>query len=151
MSKAVADWSPRTGFKTVFQDFDKIFEEAETIFKVNSREQSYPPYNIVSLGEESTLIELALAGWDKSDLKVTVDDNILAVRGSKSEKDDRVYSHKGISTRNFEVKFHLKSWGLVGAEFDNGILRITLKSELKKAKEVDIMSPGESKQLLTED
>jgi len=134
--------------------FDRVFDELN---RVQSTSQSnYPPYNIRKGNEEdSYLIELAVAGFGKDDLSVTVKENNLTIEGDISHKDN-AFVHQGISQRKFSRNFVLAEDVLVkGSDLSNGILSIFLERvvpEEKKARTIDIgkVSSSMKKQFLAE-
>jgi len=134
--------------------FDRVFDELN---RVQSTSQSnYPPYNIRKGNEEdSYLIELAVAGFGKDDLSVTVKENNLTIEGDISHKDN-AFVHQGISQRKFSRNFVLAEDVLVkGSDLSNGILSIFLERvvpEEKKARTIDIgkVSASMKKQFLAE-
>ena len=135
------------------QMLDKIREANETLPKI----PSYPPYNIKKIDDEHFVIEMAVAGFGKTDLDIELKDGTLTVSGSH-EADDKNYLYQGIANRAFTRKFTLADTVVVkNAELVNGLLKIALERyipEEKKAKKIDIMDPfgvGEAtKQLLNE-
>lgn len=104
--------------------------------------QSYPPYDIIELEEESYLIKMAVAGFDHDDLDITVDNKTLIVSGEKTEADEAHYLHKGIGTRKFTRTFALGEYmEVVSASLGMGVLHVTLKREIpeeKKPKKITI-------------
>ena len=123
------------GFDNIFDQFDRLLDTPAP---------SYPPYNLIKLKDgDNYKIQIALAGFDKSDVDVEVKENTLTVKSKKDtvESDDE-FLYKGISTRSFE-----RSWTLAddmkvhGAKFENGLLEISLERiipEEKKPKTIDI-------------
>jgi HSP20 family molecular chaperone IbpA len=105
--------------------FDHFERTLDRVSKVSS--DGYPPYNIEQVSENSLRITLAVAGFSMSDLKLTVEDNQLVVRGRQTEDDNRVYLHRGIAARQFQRSFVLAEGIEVGgAWLDNGLLHIDL-------------------------
>lgn len=107
----------------------------------------YPPYNIVSRGENSYQITMAVAGFAEHELKLTSEMNQLTVTGEKSEEEESEGSHflyRGIATRSFERRFNLADHVRVtGARLDNGLLHIDLERELPevmKPRSIEIRS-----------
>lgn len=92
----------------------------------------YPPYNIerVARGEhgpEMLRITLAVAGFSRDQLEVTVEDNQLVVRGRQEDDKSREYLHRGIAARQFQRTFVLAEGIEVrSADLDNGLLVIDL-------------------------
>lgn len=115
------------GFAPHFAFLSEVLAQAQT--------QKYPPYNIRAINDDSYVIELALAGFTKDDLTITLKDNVLTVSGegvnsylSDSEFD---YIHQGIARRDFDQTFPLAEHVQVeSAEFKDGLLTINLKREL---------------------
>ncbi|HWB51640.1 MAG TPA: Hsp20 family protein [Stellaceae bacterium] len=105
--------------------FDHFERALDRVSKVPS--DGYPPYNIEQVDENSLRITLAVAGFTMSDLKLTVEDNQLVVRGRQTDDDNRVYLHRGIAARQFQRSFVLAEGIEVrGAWLDNGLLHIDL-------------------------
>jgi HSP20 family molecular chaperone IbpA len=105
--------------------FDHFERALDRVSKVSS--DGYPPYNIEQIGENSLRITLAVAGFAMSDLKLTVEDNQLVVRGKQGDDDNRIYLHRGIAARQFQRSFVLAEGIEVhGAWLDNGLLHIDL-------------------------
>jgi HSP20 family molecular chaperone IbpA len=105
--------------------FDHFERALDRVSKVSS--DGYPPYNIEQVGENSLRITLAVAGFAMSDLKLTVEDNQLVVRGKQSDDENRVYLHRGIAARQFQRSFVLaEGIEVSGAWLDNGLLHIDL-------------------------
>ncbi len=94
----------------------------------------YPPYNIEMLGENRYSITLAVAGFEQSELDITVEKGVLTVRGKKGKEEERHYLHQGIANRAFERKFNLADYVEVkGADLNNGLLTISLEKEIPEA------------------
>ena len=113
--------------------FDRLFDLAEATQRVG--EETYPPYNIERLDENSFQISVALAGFSPGEVALTVEQNVLTLEGSKSEKEGKTFLHRGISARNFKRQFTLADHVEVkGARFENGLLVIDLQREIHEAK-----------------
>ena len=104
--------------------------------------QSYPPYNIFKVDEDTYRVDLALAGFDKKDIDVSVDNGTLIVKGEVTTEDAAETIHKGIATRKFTRTFALGEYmEVVGAEFKNGMLSVNVERivpEDKKPKSIKI-------------
>lgn len=129
-------------FKDPF--FIGIDRELNRLMNVHgaATKQSYPPYDIIQLDDDSYLIKMAVAGFDNKDLDITVDNQTLVISGDKTEADDSKYLHKGIGTRKFTRTFALGEYmEAVSAKMENGILHVELKREVpeeKKPKQITI-------------
>ena len=92
---------------------------------------SYPPYNIERSHDGSAecwKITLAVAGFSKGDLEVTVEDRQLVVKGRQAEEQTRDYLHHGIAARQFARAFVLADgMEIEGAAMGNGLLTLSLK------------------------
>jgi HSP20 family molecular chaperone IbpA len=105
-----------------FDHFERAFDR---VSKVSS--DGYPPYNIEQVGENELRITLAVAGFTMNDLKLTIEDNQLVVRGRQTDDDSRVYLHRGIAARQFQRSYVLAEGIEVrGAWLNNGLLHIDL-------------------------
>ena len=117
--------------------FDKFYADLEKAAKAISKSTtSYPPYNIKQVDENSYVIELAVAGFAKTDIELTMEGNKLLVKGfvvDSGEKDDTVgYLWKGIAERNFTRAFTLAdSVEIKNAELVNGMLKIWMENMVK--------------------
>ena len=105
--------------------FDHFERALDRVSKISS--DGYPPYNIEQLGENALRITLAVAGFTMDDLKITIEDNQLVVRGKQADDGSRVYLHRGIAARQFQRSFVLAEGIEVrGAWLDNGLLHVDL-------------------------
>jgi HSP20 family molecular chaperone IbpA len=110
------------------------FEEIERIIDrvAKGGADGWPPYNIERIARADTIpemlrITLAVAGFTRDDLELTVEDNQLVVRGKQKDDQPREYLHRGIATRQFQRTFVLADGLEVkSAELDNGLLVIDL-------------------------
>ena len=94
--------------------------------------EGYPPYNVVKLDEDHFEIELAVAGFGKDDISVTVHDGVLTIDGqSEVTESNKDYLHKGISSRKFKRTFNLADHVQVkNATVQDGILSVSLEREV---------------------
>ena len=94
-----------------------------------TNDQGYPPYNVVKLGDDNFVIELAVAGFSKNSINITVQDGVLNIEGSQDTDDDETnYLHKGISSRKFRRTFNLSDYvEVTDATVKDGILEVTLE------------------------
>jgi len=117
------------GFSLVDQIF-KTFEDATNY----ATSGGYPPYNMVQFnGEDKFQITVAVAGFEKDDLKVTQVDNHLVIKGKSTpsyKEKDVSYIHQGLANRSFELKFPMKeSVKVDGVRHKNGLLTVDLYVE----------------------
>jgi len=113
--------------------YDKFFKDIEEVTKnVAKNVPSYPPYNIKQVSKNKYVIELAVAGFAKSDIEVTLEGNKLVIKGAAKEdelKEEENFLFKGIANRNFSRSFTLADKIEIGqAEMVNGMLRVWLEN-----------------------
>jgi len=130
------------GYDDVFDTFESFFDSDLRIPTIN-----YPPYNIVKTGKNAYDIEVALAGFNKKDIDVSVEDGVLTIESKMSDKDeskdeDDNTIYKGISKRYFKRSFTIANDVEVkGAELKDGLLKVSMEKivpESKKLRTIDI-------------
>jgi len=130
------------GFDDVFDTFESFFDSDLRIPTIN-----YPPYNIVKTGKNAYDIEVALAGFNKKDIDVNVEDGVLTIESKASDKDeskdeDGNTIFKGISKRYFKRQFTIANdVEIKGAELKDGLLKVSMEKivpESKKLRTIDI-------------
>lgn len=113
--------------------FDHLWRLLDSALQVDES-GSYPPYNIEKIGEDRYRIVMAVAGFTPEDLEVTVEPNLLVVRGKRREDPNVQYLHRGIAGRAFERRFQLADHvKVVDARLENGLLVIELVREIPEA------------------
>jgi molecular chaperone IbpA len=86
------------------------------------------------LAEDRYQITLAVAGFSPGEVSITAEQNVATIEGGKTEKTEREFLYRGISTRHFKRQFSLADYVQVkGAAFDNGLLKIELVREIPEA------------------
>jgi molecular chaperone IbpA len=114
----------------------------EQLKEVTNNKPSYPPYDIVQLDEDTNLLNVAVAGFTKKEVTVTVKDSVITIEGNKKEKQRGEVVYQGIATRDFKLSLAIAEyWEVTNAQMENGMLTIefnkTLPEELKP-KVIDI-------------
>ena len=114
------------GFDRIFNDFENRYQHSTT---------NYPPYNILKHDENEFEIEIAVAGFDREDISVEVDQDQLRIKGQRGKADDNdKYVYRGLAARDFERVFTLAEHMIVGdAELTNGILRVKITRVIPEA------------------
>lgn len=108
--------------------FDRVFDAVQ---RVNTTEANFPPYNLKKIDDENYEIQIALAGFSKSELDITVEDGNLIVKGEQAETSKTEYLHKGIAERNFTRTWSLADTVKVsGSELKDGVLTINLVNKI---------------------
>jgi HSP20 family molecular chaperone IbpA len=128
------------------------FEEIErALDRVAKAADGYPPYNIERVARdgdrpEQLRITLAIAGFSRGELEITVEENELRIRGRQNEADEgRVFIHRGIAARQFQRTFLLADgMRVAGAELRDGLLSIDLErpETVRAVRRVDIAASG---------
>jgi molecular chaperone IbpA len=123
-----------------FIGFNRELSRLNTAHKTNS--QSYPPYDLLKLDEDTYKISLAIAGFSKDDINVSVDNGTLIIKGEIVEATDAEVVHKGIAGRKFTRTFALGEYmEVTSAELKDGMLHVhvvRIIPEDKKPKVIDI-------------
>ena len=127
--------------------FDDIFNHFESIFDGNLSNVTYPPYNIVKVGNNQYNIEVALAGFNKKDINVTMENGILTIESVKDKQEQEVKDNEGVLFRGISKRYFKRDFTVAddvevkGAELKDGLLTISLEKivpESKKAKTINI-------------
>lgn len=125
--------------------FDRMFDTFETRF-ANQLNSNYPPYNIIKTDEDNYLIEVAVAGFNRKEISVEIEQDQLTIKGEHNKdnvEDTTQYLHRGLSARGFTRQFALAEHVVVkGATIQDGILRVQLERvipEEKKPRLIDII------------
>ena len=129
--------------------FDDMFDHFESMFDVPT--VNYPPYNLVKTGTHKFDIEIALAGFNKKDIDVSVENGLLTIEskvksvvndsvGADAKKDEEMI-HKGISKRYFKRSFTIADDVEVkGAELKDGLLKVSMEKIIPDAKKLKTIS-----------
>ena len=110
--------------------FDEIEQALDRVAKAGG--DGYPPYNIERLARtpnapERLRITLAVAGFTREQLEVTLEESQLVVRGRQIDDKTRHFLHRGIAARQFQRAFLLaEGMEVMGADLANGLLSIDL-------------------------
>jgi HSP20 family molecular chaperone IbpA len=128
--------------------FDEVERALDRLSKAAG--DGYPPYNIERLPKsesrgEILRITLAVAGFGRDELEVTVEENELVIRGRQKEEPARTYLHRGIAARQFQKTFVLaEGIEVLGADLKDGLLAIDLaRPEAQRiARRIDINGRG---------
>ena len=128
--------------------YDRVFDQLQKYVQNNVQSSGFPPYNIQKGGDYNYTIEIALAGYNKKDINVNLEDGVLSIESKKDEKKEtKVDSegeilHKGIAKRYFKKSFTIaEDVEVKGAELKDGLLRVALERivpEHKKPRTISI-------------
>jgi molecular chaperone IbpA len=154
---------------TTLKDFDKFFVGFDDQFNRISKMHddltkaipNYPPYNIKKTGDNTYVIELAVAGFAKQDIEIELADGKMLIKGNvENAEAEENFLFKGIANRAFTRTFALEDTVEVkDAAMINGMLKVFLEKiipEHKKPKKIEVKDSEEkatktTRKLLTED
>ena len=111
--------------------FDRMFNDTSVF--APTLDGGYPRFNILRVGKTGFRVELAVPGWNKDDLEISLHKGLLTVRGNvkQVESGDETFVYKGLSgkcfKRTFGVSEHVK---LDKAYMERGLLCIDLHEEI---------------------
>ncbi len=139
-----------------FVGFDRMANLIDAATQTQNTASTYPPYNVSKISEDDYRIELAVAGFDATELEIESHQNVLKITGRRTQDTDdeandntQQYLHRGIAERGFERSFQLADHVFVdGADLRNGLLVIALKRELPDALKPRKISIGQTKEKL---
>ena len=121
-----------------FIGFDRMFDR---LTGTPHQQSGFPPYNVRKIDEDTYVVELAVAGYNKESLDITEHDSTLTIKGERPE-DAEEYLHKGIAGRKFTRTFALGEYMYVNsADLVDGMLYVVVKREVpedKKPKTITI-------------
>tara|TARA_R100001460_G_scaffold4800_4_gene13539 strand:- start:17301 stop:17747 length:447 start_codon:yes stop_codon:yes gene_type:complete len=131
---------------------DRLIEELTSTRLTNNT--NYPPYDIIKEDDENYLIKMAIAGFGKKDIDISLRENNLSVVGEMKDKEKANTVWNGISSRGFHKNFVLASDVIVKrADVEDGILTIKLEKfipEEKKPRTIEIGKDVSIKTFLAE-
>lgn len=130
--------------------FDEIERALDRVTRSGS--DGYPPYNIERLPKtenspERLRLTLAVAGFTREQLDISLEENQLVIRGRQAEERERQFLHRGIASRQFQRAFLLaEGMQVLGADLVNGLLSVDLaRPEPERIiRKIDISSPQDA-------
>ena len=128
-------------FLTKSIGFEDIFHR---FFELEDFNGGHPFYNIKRINDNKYILEMALAGFKKSEVKVEVTDGVLSIEGNSSftDKETQAYVHRGIAKRAFAKQLQLSEYvECTGARLEDGMLKVDLEynpPEDKKPKQITV-------------
>lgn len=131
-------------FNRALIGFDQLFDQLERRY-ANSVSNNYPPHNIIKTGDNQYEIQIAVTGFAKSEIAVTVEDNVLVIKGERQtpEHAAEAFLYRGLAARDFVKEFPLAEHiEVAGAQTENGMLTVYLVRnvpESAKPKVIDIV------------
>ena len=134
--------------------FDRMQNLVDSATRLDAGDSAYPLYNIESHNENDYRITMAVAGFDASELDVTVTENTVVITGKSADGEGDVeFLHRGIGKRGFERRFQLADTiKVVGGSLDNGLLHVDLVREVpeeQKPRRIEIVAPDKARSIGT--
>lgn len=136
---------PRNDLARLFEQLDTIslgFGPAFRDFTLQT--QSYPPHNIIHNGENSYVIEVAVAGFKKNEISIQEHQGSLSIKGTKESSNDSasdVYQFRGIGRRSFEKSFKLAEYvEVIDAALEDGILSVYLERKVPETEQPKLIA-----------
>lgn len=128
--------------QTTAVGFEDVFNRMNSLAKNYKAFPAYPPYNIVKTDNNKYTVEIALAGFSKTDIDIEIKDSTLVISGKTTSEDLEKYIYKGIADRAFKRSFELADTvEVMSSQLINGMLKIYLENiipENKKPRKVEI-------------
>ena len=141
------DFTPFLRSSVGFENLNRLIE---SVARAAEGDVSFPPYNIEKLGDDAYRITMAVAGFSRAELDITVQENTLVISGKAADEAqpaERTFLHRGIAKRAFERRVQLADTiKVTGASYENGLLTIELVREVpehKKPRKVEISEDAE--------
>lgn len=114
-------------------DFDRLFDRLEALtvgfgpvfrdFRVEN--SNYPPHNIVRVSDNEFYLELAIAGFKKTEISMEMHQGLLTIKGDKELQSESEYQFRGIANRSFSKSFRIAEYFEVNdAKLEDGILSV---------------------------
>ena len=131
--------------RDTFLGFDSLFNTLQNTQIHDARGAGYPPYNVIKRDDGHFLIEIAVAGFSKEDIDLTLEKGVLTISGKKqSGTDTREYAHRGISQRAFERSFTIaETIKVVGADIVDGMLVVILENDIPEEDKPQTINLGD--------
>ena len=121
------DFSPMFRYSVGFDRMQRLMDAASA-----RTAATYPPYNIETDSKDTYRITVAVAGFDKNELDMTVENGTLTITGNKADEAEGAnFLHRGIAGRDFRLQFSLAEHiEINGANLKNGVLVVDLEREV---------------------
>lgn len=111
--------------------------------EITANKPSYPPYDIVTLkdgNDDVTLLNVAVAGFGKNEVSVTVQDSVVIIEGEKEDKQQGEVVYQGIATRNFKLSLAIAEyWEVTSALLENGMLTVKFNKNFPEEKKPKVI------------
>ena len=127
--RTVLDFSPLHRSSIGFERIFDLLEAAQS-----QPSDNWPPFDTMKLSDDRYRISMAVAGFRRDEIDISVQENLLVIKGERNHDAEGEYLHRGIASRPFVRRFELAEHVQVtGAHLADGLLNISLKRELPEA------------------
>jgi molecular chaperone IbpA len=127
--RTVLDFSPLHRSSIGFERIFSLLEAAQT-----QPSDNWPPFDTMRLSEDRYQITMAVAGFKRHEIDISLQENLLVIKGERKNDAEGEYLHRGIAYRPFVRRFELAEHVQVSdAQLADGLLTISLKRELPEA------------------
>jgi len=124
--------------------FDRVLDLLDAAARTQTND-NWPPFDSVKLSEDKYRITMAVAGFSREEINLSVQANVLTVSGERKGEQEGEVLHRGIANRPFNRRFELAEHVQVtGARMENGLLVIDLKREIPEAYKLRRIEIGET-------
>ncbi|CAB4128996.1 IbpA Molecular chaperone (small heat shock protein) [uncultured Caudovirales phage] len=116
----------------------------EQLKSIANEKPSYPPYDIIDRKDDTTVVSVAVAGFTKKELEVSIHEGVLKIEGKKkAKKETGEVVYQGIAARDFTLTFALAEYFEVkSASVEDGMLTIVLFKNVPDEKKPKIIEIG---------
>jgi len=125
--------------KKLILGFESLYDSLEK--QITRGVDKFPPHDIIKSGDNQYTVVMAVAGFDKDEIEVLIEESNLIIKGSKKRVEKTNYIYQGISTRSFEKEFTLAENIVVEtAKIEDGLLKVNMKQIVLPGKEARKLS-----------
>lgn len=127
-----------------FLGFDEFFNKLHKAIDNTEKFTTYPPYNVRKIDNRTFMLEVAVAGFSKDDIDITIEENNLTIKGKKTVDSEVEYLYKGIADRTFVRNYILEDTvEIKNASILDGVLYVLLENVIPEEKKLRKISISE--------
>jgi HSP20 family protein len=133
------------GFLSNPANLDNLFGQFFAGTELESKTAKVPAVNIKK-DEKEIVLELMAPGFEKEEIKINLEENILTVAGEKkteTKEENETYTRREFTAASFSRSFSLPenvNSEEIKAEFKNGILFVSIPKKAEEKKEAKSIS-----------
>lgn len=133
---------------SIFSDIDRLFDDMLEPLATTTRQLSLPSADVFRQ-DNDLVVEVQAPGFGHDDIEISVDNGTLEIRGEKTEKEEHKDKKRSYMVRENSTSFYRRiplpegsDTEKIGAELENGMLRVTIPVERRQAKRIQIAGGG---------